>query len=342
MMTNSVLFEIPCLSGKHGSTQQFVTTISAAALMRLVGSAVSRETENPETAINKGFLRSLSKQMKHPDSALSYTPIVVAVFGDVTFTSSPEHAEFGQLRFSALTEFRILDGLHRMAALIAANLPHSRLSSEYLPVSFVPIADGKQFQTMRKSLAKREGTGRNITSKRVQKNTLLERSRDVIAYSPFLQKAVALGKSSLAPRAQQLFPHTAFTRACAPLFTALAKTDKAAADKKIAEYWDEICQVIPPWKAYDASQTTASEIRNSTALTSTAVLVALGQIGAIVIVCDPNKWQKAISPLSLLNWGRGKYSVLEGAAIKDGVLLRGEVAERQTLEVLKGACKLSS
>jgi DGQHR domain-containing protein len=340
MMTNSVFIEIPCLLGKHGATQQFVTTISAAALMRMIGNALTNETENPEIALNKGFIRSLSKQMKQPDSVISYTPIVVAVFGDVAITNSPEHSEFGQLRIPALAKFRILDGLHRMAALRAANLPHLRLSSEYLPVSFVPVADDKQFNLIRKSLAKRQSTGRNITSKRVQKNSLLERSKNLIAHSPFLQKAVALGKSSLAPRSQQLFPHTAFARACTPLFNALAKTDKMTADKKIAEYWNELCQVIPPWKAFEDSQITASDVRNSTALTSTAVLVALGQVGAIVLVCEPDNWSKVISPLSLLYWGREKSSVLEGAAIKDGVLLRGEVAESQTFEVLKGACKL--
>lgn len=341
MMANSAYIEIPCLVGKHGSTQQFVTTLSATALLRLVGSAVTKEADNPESTINTGFIRSLSKQMKQPDTVLSFSPIVVAVIGEVAFTAASEHSQFGHLRIPALTEFRIIDGLHRMTALLAANLSHARLSSEYLPVSFVPVADDRQFQTIRNSLANRKSAGRNISSKRVQKNSLLVRSKGVIDCSQFLQKAVALGKSSLAPRAQQLFPQTAFTRACTPFFDALAKTNKAAADKKIAEYWDELCQVIPAWKDYAASLTTASEIRNSTALTSTAVLVALGQIGAIVLASDPDNWPKAISPLSLIDWGRGKSSVLEGTAIKDGVLLRGDVAERQTFEVLQEACKLS-
>lgn len=339
-MTNSAFIEIPCLSGKRGTMQQFVTTISATALMRLIGSAVISESENPETALNKGFIKSLSKQMKQPDSIISYSPIVVAIFGDVNLTSSPENEAFGQLRIPALAEFRILDGLHRMAALLAANLPHSRLSIEYLPVSIVPVVDDKQFISVRKSLSSKQGTGRNITSKRVQKNTLMERSKNVISYSPFLQKAVALGKSSLAPRAQQLFPHTAFTRACTPLFNALAQLDKKAADKKIAEYWDKLCQVLRPWKAFGESQTTASDIRNSTTLTSTAVLVALGQIGAEVLVRAPDNLPEAVTYLSQIDWSRSLTSIFEGAAIKEGVLIRGDTAERQTFEILKEACKL--
>jgi DndB-like DNA-sulfur modification-associated protein len=164
---------------------------------------------------------------------------------------------------------------------------------------------------------------------------------NVIASSIFLQKAVAIGKSSLAPRAPQLFPQTSFVRACTPLFNSLGQRERTVADKAIAEYWETLCQLLPPWKAFRDSLTTAADVRNATTLTSTAVLVALGQIGAIALVRVPDNLKDIVGPLSMVDWSRNN-SILEGAAIQDGVLLRGEVAENQTHTILKEICKLGS
>lgn len=340
MIMNSAFIEIPCLSGKHGSTQQYVTTISAVALMRLIGGAVTSADENPEIVLNTRFIRSLSKQMEQSDSVISYTPIVVAVLGDIAFSSSLEHLKFGQLCISTLAEFRIIDGLHRMAALIAANLPLSRLSSEYLPVSFVSVADAKHYLTLRRYLARRQDTGRNITSKRVQKNTLLERSKNLILHSFFLQKAIALGKSSLAPRAQQLLPQAAFSRACAPLFDLFDQADDTNVTIRITEYWDYLCKILPPWQDYNNSKITAYEVRNTTVLASTAVLVALGKLGAEVFGRFPDRWQETVCHLSELDWSRNQSTDFEGIALQNGVLLKGALAENQTYELLKTTCNV--
>lgn len=340
MTAISAFLEFSCIPGKIGERNQYLAIVNAATLLRLLSASNCDRIDNPESDLNLKFIKEQKKRLKVTDSIISYSPIMIAVFEEIEFIAIPNNPDFGLIRIPALAHLKILDGFHRVAALAAANLPHSRLISDDLPIVFMSVADDKQFQNMKKSLANREGTSRNMTNIRFQKNTLLERSRDVTAYSPFLQKAVALGKSSLAPRAQQLFPHTAFARACTPLLNALDKLDKKASDKKIAEFWDKLCQVLHPLKAFGESQITASEVRNTTVLTSTAILVALGQIGAEVLISYPDCWMDAIGQLSKLDWSRGNTSDFEGVAVADGVLVRGEFAESQTLKILKKAAIL--
>ena len=342
MTANSAYLEFACIRGKLGERHQYLTTVTAATLLRLVAAFVSDVVSNPESVLNQQVIKEQSKQLKTPDSVISYSPIMIAVFGDIDFIAMPDNPEFGLVRVPAFAEIKILDGLHRMAALVSAELPFSRLSSESVPIMFTPFASSEQFETARSSISTKPISVKSPSTRSLIKRTTQERTKDLLQLSPFLNLAVAVGKCSLAPRAQHLLPHSAFARACGPLFAALDRVNGSDSDRKIAEFWDYLYQTLKPWNEYFHHRIPASEIRSSSVLASTTVLVALGKLGAELLVRCPSTWKETVNRLSVLDWSRSTASGFEGVALQSGKLLKGDEAETSTLGYLRKICGLSA
>lgn len=340
MIANSAFIEFTCIRGKIGERNQYLTNVTATTLIRLISSTVSDVVNTSESELNQSFIKDQSKRLKMSDSVISYSPIMIAVLGELDFVAIPDNQEFGLVRIPAFTEIKILDGLHRMAALISADLPFARLRSESVPILIIPFASPEQFETARASITTKLTDVMRPSSKSLAKRTNLERTKDLLQLSPFLNRAVAVGKCSLAPRAQHLLPHSALARACGPLFDALDHDNDSDPNAQVAAFWDYLCEALPPWYDFFHYRVAASEIRRTTILASTTVLVALGNLGAVLLVRYPSTWKETINCFSGLDWSRSHASGFEGVALKSGNLLKGANAETSTLGYLRKICEI--
>jgi hypothetical protein len=182
-------------------------------------------------------------------------------------------------------------------------------------------------------------TPADMSAIRVQKRILHEKFRDLISLSPFLQIAVARGKSSIAPRSRYLITHSSLAIACSPMFSSFVQYNLTNEMELIAEYWQYLSQIIKPKRDFIEDKISATEVRQKTILSGTAVIGAFGKLGAQVITAQPVLWKKNLIPLKEIDWNRNASSIREGKAVKNGVLLKGEKAKILIYKKLKQICE---
>lgn len=103
----------------------------------------------------------------------------------------------------------------------------------------------------------------------------------------------------------------------------------------IPEYWQYLSQIIKPWRDFFEGKISAAEVRKKTILSGTATVGASGKLGAQVISAHPESWKKNLIFLKELDWNRIGSSIWEGAAVRNGVLLKGQRAKEITYNILK-------
>jgi len=342
IMKHSAYIEFQCLRGFQGDHPQFAAIWSAATLLRLLGPLAQSALDNPESSLDHNFVRRRSKELLSPESSLSDSPIVIAVPDEIEFAGMSDWPDCGSLRIPASSELNILDGLHHVAALAMANLPVSRLTKETVPVLILPVQKPQRMAALRESLSKRTSkkSCRSLSARGIRKRTICEKVKDLLAHSQFLRIAVAVGKSSLAPRSRHLLTHSGLARACNPMFSALDRLDRTDTMATVAEYWQCLSQIINPWRDYLNGKVSAHEVRQTTILSSTIVVAALGRLGTQVLTAELGSWRGEIERLADFDWRRNS-AIWEGRAIKNGVLSKGETAEVLTGNVLKLKCGLT-
>lgn len=340
-MNHSAYIEFQCLRGIQGSHPQFAAIWSAATLLRLLTPLAQSVLEDQKSGLDRCFMRQRSKELVNPESSLSDSPIVVAVPDEFEFIEIPDWPDFGTLRIPASSELNILDGLHRVAALLLAELPLSRLAKESIPVLILPVREEQRMIMLRESLSKRISNKRSrISIRGMKKRTVLEKVKDLFTHSSFLRIAVAVGKSSLAPRARHLLTHTCLAKACNPIFSALEQTGGVNATAMVAEYWQCLSQFIGPWRDYLDGKVSAHNIRKTTILASSTVIAALGRLGAQILIAEQDSWREKVERLAGIDWSRNS-PIWKGRVIGGGILLKGVIAEVLTGNILKQTCGLA-
>ncbi len=217
-----------------------------------------------------------------------------------------------------------------------AKLHPIRLIQETIPVLIIPAQSSTRFSTIQENLSiKTSETHHKMSARRVKKRILHEKIKDLLSLSPFLQIAVARGKSSNAPRSRYLLTHSCLAMACSPMFFSFHQHQFTNEMELIAEYWQYLSQMIKPWRNFFEGKISATEVRQKTILSGTTAVGALGKLGAQTITAHPDSWKKNLIPLKEIDWNRNASSIWEGVAVRNGVLLKGERAKEITYNILK-------
>ena len=341
-MTKKGFIEFYSIRGKQGIYTQFATTWSLFTIYRLLGNIAKGVLDNPESNLDYRFIEKLARDLTNPACSFSVSPIVVSVSEKTEFIENEGYPDLGYLRIPTSARLEIMDGVHRVAALVSAKLHAYRMTKDDVPVLILPASDPERVEWLRKNFVKKKPEKRSIlTDDSIKSRTIREMTKDVLVFSQFLSHAVAVGKSTMAPRSKQLLTHSGFIKACKPLFYILFKFGIKDAPVRAAEYWQYLSQVIIPWRNYQDDTLSASVVRNTTVLTSAAMMSALGRLGAQLFKENPNTWRENLANLTDLNWNRGFPSLWEERATRNGRLLKGPRAELRTLNLLKLTCGLN-
>jgi DNA sulfur modification protein DndE len=262
--------------------------------------------------------------------------IVVAALGETEFKEMADFPHCGILRIPVSSELKIIHGFNLVAAIIMAKLHSSKLIQETIPVLIIPTQGSERLSTIQENLSRKTfETQQTMSAKRVKKRILHEKVKDLLSLSPFLQMAVARGKSSIAPRSRYLLTHSCLAMACSPMFSSFDQHDLTNQMALVAEYWQYLSQILNPWRDFFDGKISANEVRQKTILNATTAVEALGKLGAQVIITHPISWKKNLMPLKEINWNRNFSSIWEGVAFRNGVLLKGESAKEITYNILK-------
>ena len=340
-MKNALLFECPAIRGTQGAHSHFITNWTFSTVLRLLGTIARSAIEDPERDLDNRFIGRLASALANANSTLSVSPIIVGVYSSIEFVENKTFSNCGQIFFPAGSKMEILDGLHRIAALSKAILPRYRLIKETVPVLLFSSPQPERMAYLRGCFLKSQRKKIFLKSKGYFSSRLIrEMTKDLLAYSEFLNRAVATEVSSLAPRSQKLLTLSGLAKASKPLFIALHKYEAKKASILVADYWDHLGHILAPWRDYLDGKVSASKVREATILASATVVCALGKLGAHILEVKPDLWRETLQNLAVLDWHRKAYSVWEGRATNNINLLTGHRAEMLIYNSLKLACGL--
>jgi DNA sulfur modification protein DndB len=338
-MKESAYFEFLGIKGKQGALLQFATTWSLSIVLRLLSPIAKKAINDPVHELDLRFIDCLAADLSDPDFCLSYSPIVVGVSSPIEFTEDAVFPTCGKVKIPISAMLHIVDGTHRVAALIKANLPRSRLISDTIPVVLLSNPDERQLQNARDYFQKYHQENLISKSRRtLVSRTMREMTKDLLIHSRFLGRAVEIKSSSLAPRSLKLLTLSGLTKGSTPIFNILRKSETDNAVLVVASYWDYLSQLLKPWHEYLHNQANASEVRNSTILSSATVVSALGHLGAYLFETKPDSWKQAVDNLAMLDWSKKPSSIWEGRALEKGTLMMGKKAELLSCNLMKLTC----
>jgi DNA sulfur modification protein DndB len=338
-MKDEPYIEFSGIKGIQGAHLQFATTLTLSTVLRLLSPVIKSAMSNPENTFDQDFIDQLAADLENPDFCLSYSPIVIGVGCTIEFTESEGFPSYGKVKFPATSILRIVDGRHRIAALIKANLPRFRLTNDEIPVLLLSNPDERQLQNAQEYfLLYHQENSISKPTRKLAARTMREMTKDLLIHSRFLGRAVAVEVSSLSPRARKLLTLSGLTKGSTPMFNALRKTRTDNATLLVAGYWDYLSQILRPWREYQNNRSSASEIRNSTILASATVVSALGHLGAYLLRTKPDSWKQALDNLATLDWSKTPSSIWEGRALEKGTLMMGKKAELLTCNLMKLTC----
>lgn len=339
-MDYSAYLEFQCIRGVQGVNPQYATIWSFGTILRLLGTHAQTEIDNPESSFDRHDAEKITKQLINSELFMPDISIVVAALGETEFKEMADFPHCGILRISVSSELKILHGLNLVGAIIMAKLYPSRLIQETIPVLIIPTQGSERLSTIQENLSRKTfETQQTMSAKRVKKRILYEKVKDLLSLSPFLQMAVARGKSSIAPRSRYLLTHSCLAMACNPMFSSFDQHDLTNQMALVAEYWQYLSQILNPWRDFFDGKISANEVRQKTILNGTTAVGALGKLGAQVIITHPISWKKNLMPLKEIDWNRNFSIIWEGTAVKNGALLKGKRAKMLTYQILKQICE---
>lgn len=241
------------------------------------------------------------------------------VFGSITvsFDGDLEYSEKSQrLRLAAETDFVIVDGQHRVAAIKRAINEDPTLRKQQIGVMFIPFEglDRNQqiFSDLNRTVQK---TSRSLDILYDHDDPLNGVVKAVAARVDLFHGRVEKNQTSLAVRSRHFITLSSLYDACRQLLGGQAavsglKDDDAAAEAEefCVEYWNRLSELIFPWRMVKTGQMKPAEARVEYIVTHAVAFWALGSAGAQAFeVQGRQDWRQEqnwdfLMPLSDIDW----------------------------------------
>ncbi|MGE9267875.1 MAG: DNA sulfur modification protein DndB [Verrucomicrobiales bacterium] len=293
---------IPVLTGNRGNRRQYVTSLPLKVLSTLVEPIMREKTNPTNLRLHLATVRKISDKWTTSGEISSFNPIVIAVADTCRFISidPSKKSGFGSLECPLTSILEILDGAQRLGALRNLQIPHSQLDLIEWPVHLITVstqADLAQAINMMRGEI-------NMLPARAHKTShdYSNWTRSIIRESPFLEKAVAIGKSSMSLRSRHLWAESAvqksITMAIKEGIIDLSLHNKTS----FISTWNKLVRHIPLLADFQNDKISAQKLRESTTLTQAACAQALILLAAHLTKQSDTFSPQFISKLKKYDW----------------------------------------
>ena len=306
-MTNDPIFEFPVIASLRSGRRQFITTWSLKTVLLCLSSIADHATQRAGLRINNGAASKIALEWAETGEYPSVKPIVLAIRSDALFVplSSGPTTGMGMLSFPLGAIDDVLDGIQRIAALQKATLSNRSLPPSTWPIHLIEVADDQDLAILTASWEKtRLAMGRLQNKPRSQHRDHSRWITKVITGSAFLKYAVAIGKSSLAPRSSRLWTDTAVRNAFNMILDESKIMPAADAAHSFSESWDFLANTVPDLNCYLAKTTSARELRANTILASASIIPALAEITVVLNATPQHERHNLLAKLAAIDWSR--------------------------------------
>ena len=274
-----------------------------------------------QRVLNKARVPQLARYILDNPQSYIFSALTASIDGAVKFEGfglAGAGDRVGTLRIPMSARFLINDGQHRRAAIETAVRENPDLAHETIAVVFFLDIGLKRCQQMFADLNRysvRATRSMGILYDHRDERGLV--AKQILGKAGVFREVVEFERSNLSPRSRKLFTLSAIYTAINALLSGVERDEeKLVADA--AEFWSVVWEQFPEWELVRQRKMPAGEVRAEFIHSHGVALHAIARVGNHLLKHPKRGWQKALAPLSTLDWRRANSRLWEGRAMVGG------------------------
>ncbi len=314
--------KFPAMAGRMGDRTFYMTVMTLQMVGRFfqpTPDGIPAE-QRAQRALNERRVPEITDYLLEKESDWVFGSLTVSFDGESSFgdgKTSPKAID--ELRLDSDTEFVVVDGQHRIAAIKRAILDDPTLKAQQIGVMLIPFESLDRNQQVFSDLNRTvQKTSRSLDILYDHDDPLNGLVKAVATRVPLFHDRVEKNATSLAVRSRQFVTLSSLYDACRQLLggaTAvdiLKKDEEAAnaAEEFCVSYWKALSDLIEPWRLVRDGEMKPSEARIDYIVAHAVAFFALGAAGAQILgVQGKSDWDSEhdfslLKPLHDIDWSK--------------------------------------
>ncbi len=301
-MIQEPTINIPVLAAGNTKRRQFLTTLSLKSIGMLVEPIIQRKTTGAGLRENSLAAKKIATLWDQRGEIESIKPIVIAIDQTCRFKALDEinHAGAGMLECPFSSFLDVCDGIQRIAALRFTLIKPTDISANQWPVHLIETHGADDIAALTANLRKQSIAKGRLAP--VVQHDAGKWLTVILAGSNFLRQAVAVRKSSLAPRSGHLWAGSALLKALAEILDSRTLVGTVEEAHEFAALWDRLPSAIPALGDYAEGRIKASQLRADSILTQAPTLQALATVLTKILTSPNHSADACLERLSQFDW----------------------------------------
>lgn len=296
-------WKFPALMGQMGDRPFYMTTLSLKEVARFfqpTPAGIPAE-QRAQRALNERRVPEISRYLIEHDTDWVFGSLTVSYEGEAEFRESRTEKNLGTLVLDPATDFVIVDGQHRLAAIQSALKENPMLGLQQVGVMLLAFEDLDRNQQVFSDLNRTvQKTSRSLDILYDHSDPVNGLVLAVAAQVPIFQKRVEKNAQSLALRSPKFVTLSSLYDACQQLIGGASMDhwlddDEPASNAQdlCVSYWTYITGAILPWTQVLSGEIKPSEARTEYVAAHSVSFFALGYAGAKLLdITGPEDWKR--------------------------------------------------
>jgi len=248
--------------------------------------------------------------------------VIVAVDQPVEFRGIGKRPDVGTLKIAQTATWIVQSGRNFLRALRAhLRSRPGRRNNDTISVTLYVERDPARIQAGFRLLQQHGPVSRTRRILGTETDLIAQIARSLATKESPFAGVTEMHKSTLAPRAKNLFTLSAIYLATRALLNGRKLDDTGEALSFARDFWYRVAVQFPEWEGVRAGQVASGEMRANFLHAHAVILHAIGRVGARLVKERPRSWKRGLEALRDINWKRSNAHDWEGRA-----LLAGKVA----------------
>ncbi|WP_135556455.1 DNA sulfur modification protein DndB [Paenibacillus cymbidii] len=296
-----------------------------------------------QRVLNRSRIPSITQYIVDNVTDYVFSSLTASIDGEVTFISSGDSSELGQLVIPMGSRFLINDGQHRRAAIEEALKLRPELGEETISVVFFYDAGLQRSQQMFADLNKHAvNTTRSIGILYDFRDPLSIVTKDVVQSLTFLRHFTDFESPTLAMLSPKLFTLSSIYNTLKNLLRKTKGQNIDSDEVTIAiSFWEALSQQVPEWNMIQKRELTASKLRKNYIIGYSVFVEAMGLIGAALYYDFGDKHFSKLSLLTQIDWSKSNRDWIGRAISSAGRITNNIEAIRLTSSYIKSKMDIS-
>jgi len=306
-------FSLPALAGNMGDRTFYLTIMSLQVAARLFEptSATLPPELRAQRPLAEKRIPEIAQYLVEKESDWVFGSLTVSFDGESNYSNAKQ-----ELTLDAETEFVIVDGQHRLAAIQRAIRDDPILRKQQIGVMLIPFESLDRNQQIFSDLNRTvQKTSRSLDILYDHDDPLNGLVKTVATRVPLFNSRVEKNATSLSVRSRHFITLSSLYDACRQLLggqSALSdlKNDEALSDAEdlCVAYWTNLSELIGPWREVKENVMRPSDARVEYIVAHAVAFWALGTAGAQILgVRGREDWSKPhdfdlLRPLADVDW----------------------------------------